>query len=207
MLVVCTANVCRSPLVQHTLGIAFAQVGPLRGIEVASGGVHAIGDQPMCAVSAEHVSVDEVGRAFAAAHRSHPLTADDVARAGIVLTAEREHRAAVARLAPGSQAKVFTWREAIALAGAAEERVAAGSAARPTDLAGLARLLHATRGTVPMVSPKPTGFLARLRRPEPEVDPLTVVDGHGRAPREHQRAVEETAAVAGVLAERIRALL
>ena len=190
VLVVCTANVCRSPLAQRLVGSGFADAGWLAGVDVVSAGVSAEPNLAMCAVSAAQVP-DESGVAFAAAHHSKELTRQMVSSAGIVLTAAKEHRSAIARLTPGSQSKTFTWKEAVMLAEAAEQRILTGGARRPADLSELAHLLHSMRGTIPMAPTATSRGLFRRRTPEPQ-DPLTVADGHGGSPTEHEAAVIET---------------
>ncbi len=207
VLVVCTANVCRSPLAQETLQQGFADLSWLDGVSVQSAGVNAVDDVPMCVVSAEQAAGDPGGPGFTDAHRSRPVTRELVEAAGIVLTAEREHRSAIARLAPGSQAKVFTLKEAAALAAAAEERLAGG--AGPGDLAALAHLLHSMRGTTPIAlpAPPPTGLFARFRRRAEPADPLTIPDGHGEAEPQHRQAARATRDVAVEVAARFAALV
>lgn len=189
LLVVCTANVCRSPLAQRVFEDAFAG-SPLAGTGVASAGVRAEDGRPMCAVSAEALDDRDGGAEFAAAHRSRMLSEDAVRSADLVLVMERDHRSAVVRLAPGSQAKVFTLREAEGLLGVLEERGAEPVA----DLAGLARALHSVRGFAPL-PPEPPKRRWFQRPVEPE-DPFTIVDGHGLPEDLHASAVATVASTA-----------
>ena len=189
LLVVCTANVCRSPLAQRTFEDAFAS-SSLAGTRVTSAGVRAEEGRPMCAVSAKGLDDHDGGLEFAAAHRSHLLTEGDVRSADLVLVMERDHRSAVVRLAPGSQPKVFTLREAEGLLGVLAER---GSEAAD-GLAGLARALHSVRGFAPL-PPEPPKRRWFQRPVEPE-DPFTIVDGHGLPEDLHAAAVATVAATA-----------
>src|SRR4051794_35099342 len=111
LLVVCTANVCRSPLAQREFQRAFGASDVSPAAEVLSAGTRAGNDWAMCRVSASALADDPADRAFAEAHRSHLLSKEAVLAADLVLTMERAHRSAVAQLAPGSQSKVFTLRE------------------------------------------------------------------------------------------------
>src|SRR5205085_1610620 len=52
LVLVCTANVCRSPLAERVIAARLAGRGWLGGVPVASAGVRAAEGQPMCAVSA-----------------------------------------------------------------------------------------------------------------------------------------------------------
>ncbi|MGN6743159.1 MAG: hypothetical protein ACTHJL_07650 [Amnibacterium sp.] len=203
LLVVCTANVCRSPLVQSVLSRRLA-AGPLADAVVVSAGTRATPEQAMCDVSDAEAGDD----GFAHLHRSRPLDPAVVAAADLVVTAEREHRGAVVRSAPGSQSRVFTIAEAAALAAIAAQRVADGEVPRPTDLREVAALLHASRGRIPMPEPEPARRgLFRRRREEPAADPLDLVDGHGLAPAVHAAAVRRTHERAEALADGLLALL
>lgn len=105
ILVVCTANICRSASAAALLRDAVAANPELAGVEVRSAGTHAIAGAPGC-----HVAPALAGRGDE--HRSRPLTAADVEWADLVLTAEREHRSAVASLQPTALRRVFTLRQA-----------------------------------------------------------------------------------------------
>src|SRR3954447_26244935 len=159
LLVVCTANVCRSPLAQREFQRAFGSAGAA----VLSAGTRAGNDWAMCPVSASALADDPADRAFAEAHRSHLLSREAVLAADLVLTMERAHRSAVAQLAPGSQSKVFTLREAEGLVGVLAGRgleglrgpPAGGGARPPADFAALARALHSVRGLAPLPAEPP----------------------------------------------------
>lgn len=195
LLVICTANVCRSPLAAAILAERLLPVGVVD--RVGSAGVCGLYAAPMCPVSAEDLTNGQwlatVG------HRSRSLTAELVADADLVLALERAHRSAAVRLLPGSQAKVFTLREAETLLGVLRER-----ATDPLDgLAALACAMHAVRGMA-----VPTAPAARRwwQRPEVPVDPLDIADGHGRADLEHRRAVATVRATAESVADAMTAL-
>jgi protein-tyrosine phosphatase len=189
VLVVCTANVCRSPLAAELLHEALPQA------RVESAGVRAMTDSPMCEVSA---SVLPSGHR--PEHAARQLTPELVAGADLVITMEREQRSAAVRLAPGSQAKVFTLREAAALA---EGLVDRGTPV-PQDAAGLARAMHATRGLValPVAEPPKRHWWSRPVEPE---DPLTIVDGHGQDEPEHLAAAHQVADTTQRLLDALRA--
>ena len=188
VLVVCTANVCRSPLAEALLADA------LSGTDVSSAGVRALDDAPMCAVSATALpAVPE--------HHSRQLTTELVAGSDLVLTMEREQRSAAVRLAPGSQSKVFTLREALALADGLVDR----GAAAPEDVAALARAMHGTRGLVPLPVAEEPKRRWWQRPVEPE-DPLTIEDGHGRSDVSHRAAVDQVADTTERLVAALRTL-
>ncbi|WP_375406729.1 hypothetical protein [uncultured Amnibacterium sp.] len=195
VLVVCTANVCRSPLAARTLARAL-EGSALGAVEVTSAGTRALEGQAMCAVSAEELDPGD-----AAEHRARQLTGDLVREADLVLTMEREQRSDAVRSAPGSQAKVFTLREAAALLSVLAER----DVPAPTDLAALAKALHSVRGLAPLVPTEPVKKHWWSRPEEPE-DPMTIVDGHGRSLEEHTAAAAQVHETADRVAAAIIAL-
>ena len=198
LLVVCTANVCRSPLAARTLERALDGSG-LGPIAVSSAGTRALEGEAMCPVSAEDLDAGDAG--FAAEHRARQLTGDLVRGADLVLTMEREQRSAAVQAAPGSQSKVFTLREAEALLGVLAQR----DGEPPVDLMALARAMHSVRGLAPLVPAEPVKRRWWSRPVEPE-DPMTIVDGHGRSREEHTAAADQVRSTADRVAAAITAL-
>lgn len=101
VLVVCTGNVCRSPLVAALLSL---ELGP--GLVVASAGTRAAVGAPAC------LRLHPQPLAGTAAHRARPLTAGDVRSAALVLGAARPHRSAAVALVPSVQRRAFTLAQA-----------------------------------------------------------------------------------------------
>lgn len=100
VLVVCTANICRSPYLQLALQAAAGQ-----SVEVTSAGTHGFVDKEMDAEMAAQATargLDPGG------FRSRPLTRELVAEADLVLTAEARHRTFVLEEHPAAFKKVFT---------------------------------------------------------------------------------------------------
>ena len=191
LLVVCTANVCRSPLAERVL-----RQGLGDSVDVGSAGVRAMAGAPMCAVSAL-----ELPEGADPQHVARQVDGSAVRAADLVIAMEREQRGALVREAPGSQAKVFTLREAAALAGALAAR-----GERVPDLAAAARAMHGQRGLVAVPSPEPPKRRWYQRPVEPE-DPLTIVDGHGGPEPEHRAAARRVRGYADELTEALAALL
>jgi protein-tyrosine phosphatase len=197
LVLVCTANVCRSPHAERVVRARLAGRGWLGDVAVASAGTRAAEGVPMCEVSA---SLLEQGEAAPDGHVARQATREIVEDAGLVLVMEREQRGEIARLAPGSQSKVFTLREIAPLAEEAALRIEQG-AERPRDLAELARLLHSVRGfraPAPLPEPKRRPW---WRKAEEPADPLTIVDGHGRPEPEHVAAVTDVRATTVAVAD------
>jgi low molecular weight protein-tyrosine phosphatase len=104
ILVVCTGNICRSPYMQFMLAAAFDREG-IDDFEITSAGTHAVprsGVAPHMAalLRAEGADVDDFS--------TRQLTPAMVARADIVLTAERSHRKEVVMLDPRALRRTFT---------------------------------------------------------------------------------------------------
>lgn len=112
ILVVCRANVCRSPLAADLIARYSASAGLGDAIAVHSAGTDALDALPRCAdARAWSASQD---RALAA-----EVTQADLLGADLVLAADRESRAACAILDPGCRPHLFTLRQAAVLADAA----------------------------------------------------------------------------------------
>jgi protein-tyrosine phosphatase len=148
---VCTANICRSPAAARLLTDLF---GP--GVRVHSAGVQAVAGEPACDQASAWLLRQQGAiprgrhRAARAEHASRLLVGDDVRAASLVLTAAREHRAAVARLVPAAQVYTFTLAQAARIATWRRQQE---TALAPADAAGrlawLARELDAGRGMAP----------------------------------------------------------
>jgi len=102
VLVVCTGNLCRSPL---AAGLLAARLPDLR---VASAGTAAVVDAPMHPLSARALA--ELGIP-PYDHRAQQLTPALVGRARLVLGASREHRTYAIGLDPTAADRAFTLKE------------------------------------------------------------------------------------------------
>ncbi|GGK29924.1 protein-tyrosine-phosphatase [Pilimelia terevasa] len=107
ILVVCRANLCRSPMAERlTAGILRDRTaGRRHGLAVASAGTHARDGAAM------HPHATETLRTHGLVDgdfRSRRLTPELLHRAQLVLTASRAHRAECARLAPAAVGRTFT---------------------------------------------------------------------------------------------------
>jgi len=198
VLIIDGADVCRAPITEFTLRSGFDQAW-LADTTVVSRGLEAEPDRTMCDVAADRIGFTSASIGFYGAHRSQRLTRDEVAAASLVLTAERDQRSAVVRMLPGTQARVFTWKEARVLATILTERVVSGAADAPADLDDLARLLHASRGSIPVIEP-PVKTAAFHWRKQPATDPLSIIEGHDETRATHKAAVDESRQTATALA-------
>jgi protein-tyrosine phosphatase len=107
VLVVCTGNICRSPMGELLLrdgvnGLSVAE----RSVVIGSAGTYpGHAGEPMQPGAAEVMRERGISPE---AFRATALTASLVDQADLVLTAERSHRAAVVRLAPSAVQRTFT---------------------------------------------------------------------------------------------------
>ena len=105
ILLVCTGNICRSPLAAALLQRALAQRG-IDGLEVASAGTGAWDGAPV----SEGAYLVGLERGLdLSAHRARLLTRELVEEADLVLTMARHHRARVDEL--GGETHVFVLGE------------------------------------------------------------------------------------------------
>ena len=149
ILVVCTGNLCRSPLAAHLLSRALEG----HDVQVTSAGTGARPDLPMHPKAQR--SLTALAGSSDPSFRSRFLTPGMVATADLVLTAERAHRDVVAALERGSWTRTFTLVELARLVEPAD--VDGGGSPAGEDLARRAVLLRTVaaqrRGLLPPARP------------------------------------------------------
>lgn len=146
VLLVCTANLCRSPLAEH---LARAGLGAHDDVVVSSAGVAATegtGMDPAAAAELRERGLDP------SAFRTRRLTAELVGAADLVLVASRRQRAVVAELDPQAVVRTFTVPE-LARHARALQPADLPSASAAERLLALVDIAGARRGTVPPVRP------------------------------------------------------
>ncbi|MGY4859435.1 arsenate reductase/protein-tyrosine-phosphatase family protein [Cryobacterium sp. AP23] len=152
VLIVCTGNICRSPVAERLLRAQTAA----RGLPVV---VHSAGTQsmvghdmtPEAAHLAAHYGADPAG------HASQQLTEQLITDADLILTATREHRSKVVSLHPRAARYTYTLNQFVRLLPAAVESltdplVELVETPRPdlaTQLRALVAEVAATRGFSP----------------------------------------------------------
>jgi protein-tyrosine phosphatase len=144
LLLVCTANICRSPMAQFALVAGLhRRWGPAaETVQVHSAGTHAQDGAPV----AEHSAALLGGRGIdVSGFGSRRLQVDMIAAADLVLAVTRAHRALVVELRPTAAPYVFGLREfAWLLEEVPPEQVTGDDL--PTRFASLVALAHGQRG-------------------------------------------------------------
>jgi protein-tyrosine phosphatase len=111
VLVVCTGNICRSPVLEH---LWRTRLDP-RVVTLTSAGTRALVDYPMPDDAQRVAHALGIPADSAAAHRAQQLTAEQIADADLVVALAREHRADIVRTLPAAARKTVTLREAARL--------------------------------------------------------------------------------------------
>ncbi|WP_221032986.1 low molecular weight protein arginine phosphatase [Actomonas aquatica] len=109
LLAVCTANICRSPMVEALLAHALkAEEGPLKSFRVASAGVAARSGDPASANSV--TALKKVGLDISK-HRSQPLTPELLSEATAVFVMTESHRDIIYAMFEPQPENIFLLRE------------------------------------------------------------------------------------------------
>lgn len=107
VLVVCTANICRSPLAERMLQEGFDDIAPGQFL-VSSAGTHGLtgrGVEP-------RISEIAAGLGQSMSHfTARALTPELIHEADLILTMTREHRSYVVQMVPAALKRTFTIRE------------------------------------------------------------------------------------------------
>lgn len=165
ILVVCTGNICRSPLGEVVLR---ARLQPL-GVQVHSAGTHAVVGHEMTE-PAQALAVESGAKAEdAASHTARYLVESMLVEADLVLAMTREHRSHAVRMVPARVRTTYTVREFARLTSAlsTEEAHTAADAAGNDPKARLAAVLQAViaqRGRVTIANPQEDDVVDPYRR-------------------------------------------
>lgn len=116
ILLLCTGNVCRSPLAAQLLGNRLRDVPD---ITVASAGIRALVGTTMPAPAQDIAR--KLGVSKPDEHRGLQVSVDLLESADLILVMAREHRRAVVKMAPSVTRKTFTLREFSRLAQATSD--------------------------------------------------------------------------------------
>lgn len=178
ILIVCTGNVCRSPALEMMLrSRSLGPSWPMLGIGVGSAGTAALIGQPI--ELAMRQCLLDLGVEPDDSFSARQVTAAMVESASMIVTASREHRAEVFRLAPSAVPRTFTAAELVVRTRSWEQR---GSTPEER-LAALVLYAAQMRG------------VRAFARPDDE----DLVDPFGRSRRIHRRSASHLVAVARAL--------
>ncbi|MFA4841512.1 MAG: hypothetical protein WC580_07375, partial [Agrococcus sp.] len=109
ILIVCTGNICRSPLAVQLLRARLAPAFPEHDtsvVEVTSAGTVAIDGHQMEPAAIREAA--RLGAAGAREHRARRLLPEQIERADLVIAMAREHRDAVVGPIPRARRRTFT---------------------------------------------------------------------------------------------------
>jgi protein-tyrosine phosphatase len=209
---VCTANVCRSPLMAFTFADAVRSASNDDEWAVRSGGVAVKRPSAMCSVAAgllwkdSSLWKDAAGHDFVLSHVATAIRADDLDVNQLILTASREERGAIARLRPDLRRRTFTLNEAVALGrnplAFGEVRGIEARVGERSALAVYAEVLNGRRGGLSVPAP------SKLRLPWTTVPHvLDIPDVHHDGSRRHANTLKELQVSVHALHQQIDAFL
>ena len=148
ILMVCTGNICRSPMAEQMLRKKFAERN-IKNVVIDSAGVYAMEGEPMTIEAS--TSMRAVGYA-PASHAAKQATADIIASANLVLTATQDHRSDVVRALTRANRFTFTIKEFANLAAYIAEPDPDVELPVATDLADKLVITSMARGYAPEVA-------------------------------------------------------
>lgn len=219
ILFACSANVCRSPAAAVLATQALSRVS-IGDIVIESGGVDAVPGRPFCPNAARWLQ-DRYRVIRLPEREARPIDASMILGSGLLLAADRLVCATILRQVPTCRPRLFTMREAAALAAAVTGSVAqgAGSTGRSVVIDGVTRPsaahtraerlswlvdeMDAARGRVPM----PHGRRGRIVGRRTRVPPLDVPDVHTGVGVSHRQMFGVLAPTIGAWMESVQRVL
>lgn len=144
MLVVCTGNICRSPLIEQLLRARMTAAG-IPAV-LLSAGTQAV---LRGAMTPEATALSLHYGGVPVEHRPRQLTAQLVAQADLVFTATREHRSEVVSLHPRAARYAFTLKQFSRLAGTFDPSPLQDPAGAASALRAYVEEVSARRGLSP----------------------------------------------------------
>lgn len=185
ILVVCTGNVCRSPLAQHVLAQSLTDLP----VSVDSAGTRARADMRMPRPAVELGVSLGVPVSLTMAHKARTLGPSQLTAADLILALAREHRRAIVEVEPSATRRTFTLREFDRLASRLPDGIllaAAGAIPQASARERLAKLLDLLASQRGLLVPPPGGWND------------DVIDPYGRPPEVYEQSAREMSA--GIIA-------
>ena len=108
LLIVCTGNVCRSPMAAQLLR---GRLGMLEGVEITTAGTQALVGEPMTAQAAAIAHRLGASETDVSEHRARQLDPWMLREVDLVLALARIHRRDILDLEPSTTRRTFTLRE------------------------------------------------------------------------------------------------
>jgi protein-tyrosine-phosphatase len=108
VLIVCTANVCRSPMGEAILRRMIKEKGLEDHLQVESVGIYAMDGQKSSDLTIE---VCKENRLDLSDHRSRSITPHDIQNSNLILCMTPDHKQDLDQFFPGEQEKISTLRE------------------------------------------------------------------------------------------------
>ncbi|THG30804.1 arsenate reductase/protein-tyrosine-phosphatase family protein [Naasia lichenicola] len=197
ILLVCTANVCRSAYASALLQ-EHLMWDPKESWVVESAGIRAVADGAIC--SMVHGRLDDVGLAEVAfSHVARQIDRSTIASADLILTAASEHRSAVVRMDPRASRRTFTLNEAAGLSKIAVPMQPNGVFAAKTPMHDFVEDLHAARPRLALDEPR--GLLRRR-----SAHAIDISDGHNMRNGDHVHTLNDVRDAVDSIADALRSV-
>lgn len=177
LLLVCAANVCRSPLAELLLQ---RELSSLSGVRIESAGTRVVEPAAICSAVGGRDD-DAQWTESADAHQSRAISQELLRDAALILVADTEVRSEVVAALPEVRGRVFTFLDAA--------RSVEGFSATPTPRHAGAVTRFATHLDGRRAVRGPEVQRRRLFRLGREIDRSSIEDGHGRSERAHERTL------------------
>lgn len=176
ILIVCNANVCRSPASEFTLSQSDE-------LDVQSAGLQAADGLQICSEAAEYIRTQPGGSSYVDRFASRPLNSIDWEKFELILTATVSIRSDMLHERPDLRNRMFTLPEARKLTAnelSPEEQFLFNEM-------GPCPVMTQRRGSQPIMSTKSRNFHKN------DISPLDIVDFHGgRSRRRHIGSIEKS---------------